>query len=102
MDSKKGSVQWICLGNEVVFELGSSRFKVCLRRRLKKGINFMVLFFITFLRGGTVERIARAKAIGQVNEERGTGSTSGMRASKSSFVVQVTVFIRDRSDAYHI
>ena len=23
---KQGSVQWICLGNEVVFELGSSRF----------------------------------------------------------------------------
>ena len=47
--------------------------------------------------------LARAKAIGQVNEERGTGSTSGMRASKSSFVVQVTVFIiSDKIDLMHI
>ncbi|CAN7135847.1 unnamed protein product, partial [Brassica rapa subsp. narinosa] len=48
---KQGSVQWICLENKVVFELGSSRKKVCLRRRLNQftsWINFMVLFFWNF------------------------------------------------------
>nr|AGY62830.1 orf147a [Eruca vesicaria subsp. sativa] len=111
---KQGSVQWICLENKVVFELGSSRKKVCLRRRLNQftsWINFIVLFFWNFRweRPGEAltlwkESISgKGKAIGQINEERGTGSTSGMRASKSRFVVQVTVFIRfDKIDLMHI
>lgn len=67
---KQGSVQF--LENKVVFELGSSRKKVCLRRRLNQftsWINFMVLFFWSF----PIEILADIKDFSNSSERRKYG-----------------------------